>query len=79
MQAMIKIDAETQELWQALNGYPFFIVVQDSFATKGLAAARVSRNFDYDHLFNVIKVIARTNKAFKEKLTDYIIDLSKEV
>lgn len=76
---IIYADEDSRELLQALGGYPFFVVVQDSFETKGSAHGRVSNNFDFDHLFDMIKLLARKNPAFKQKLADYIIDLSKEV
>lgn len=76
---IIYADEESKELLQALGGFPFFVVVHNTIETKGTACARVTRNFDFDHLFNTIKILARTNKEFREKLPDYIIDLSKEV
>lgn len=75
----IDIEQNQSELLQALSGFPYFIVVQNTIETKGSARGRVSNNFDYDHLFGMIKLIARNDAKFKEKLVDYIIDLSKEV
>jgi hypothetical protein len=76
---VIFIDKDKQELMQAIEGFPFFVVVQDTIDTKGTARARMSKEFDTDHLFAAIKSLARKDKAFKEKLADYIIDLSKEI
>lgn len=75
----IEINRNEIELVQAMNGFPYFIVVQNTIETKGSARGRVSNNFDYDHLFGMIKLIARYDRNFREKLVDYIIDLSKEV
>lgn len=75
----IEINQNESELVQAMNGFPYFIVVQNTIETKGSARGRVTDNFDYDHLFGMIKLIAKHNKQFKEKLVDYIIDLSRIV
>ena len=75
----IEINQNESELLQAMHGFPYFIVVQNTIETKGSARGRVSNNFDYDHLFGMIKLIARNDRNFREKLVDYIIDLSKEI
>lgn len=75
----ININENISELQQAANGFPYFIVVQNTIDTKGSSRGRVTDNFDYDHLFGMIKLIAKHNKQFKEKLVDYIIDLSQVV
>lgn len=76
---IIYANEESKELLQALGGFPFFVVVHNTIETKGTARARMSKEFDTDHLFAAIKSLARKDKAFKEKLADYIIDLSKEI
>lgn len=65
---------EAKELVLAAIGNPYLIIVEkdDNVYSK------VTNGFDVGLVFEWIKRLAKEDKAFKEALADFVIDLSKE-
>ena len=79
MDRFVKIDLPEEQakpLVLAATGCPYFLLVRQ----EGVGIHyTMTEGFDTDWLFDIIKLLARQDADFKALLTDYVIDLSKEV
>lgn len=67
---------QAKPIMLAVSGKSYFLLVHE----KGKCYnSSITQDFDLGALFHWLILHARENKEFRDRLADYVIDLSKEV
>ena len=64
----------SKALGYATLGYPHLCL---TIISEDEVEGEMTPGFDTDYLFDMLKDLAQYNEAFRKKLVDYVIDLSK--
>ena len=67
---------EAKELVMAAFGNPHLIIVHGKGDNKEVYG-KITGGFDFDYLFNFMLQLAESDKKFKERLCNFVIDASK--
>lgn len=68
-----KIDEKTAEMvFSIMLGESHFVIIG-----RGETAKYAVKDMDYQTLFNTLRRIAENDKAFKEEVTNWVIDLNR--